>query len=77
MTKPHLDFLERSQCEQIHLAALEILHRTGVRVYHGKALRLLADEVDCVVREENLVHIPPALVEWALQQQPSCVALCR
>jgi trimethylamine--corrinoid protein Co-methyltransferase len=76
MIKPHLSFLERSQCDRIHQAALKILRRTGVRVFHEEALRLLGD-ADCVVREENLVHIPPALVEWALQQPPSRVALCR
>jgi trimethylamine--corrinoid protein Co-methyltransferase len=68
--------LDRPRCEQIHQTALEILRRTGVRVFHEEALRLLA-EADCVVREENLVYIPPALVEWALQQPPSRVALCR
>jgi len=76
MIKPQLNFLEKSQCEQIHQAALEILRRTGVRVFHKEALRLLS-EADCVVREENWVHIPPSLVEWALQQPPSRVALCR
>lgn len=76
MIKPQMSFLDRPQCEQIHQAALEILRRTGVRVFHEEALRLLA-EADCVVREENWVCIPPALVEWALQQPPSRVALCR
>jgi trimethylamine--corrinoid protein Co-methyltransferase len=76
MIKPQTSFLNRSQSEQIHQTALEILRRTGVRVFHEEALRLLA-EADCVVREDNLVHIPPALVEWALRQPPSRVALCR
>ena len=76
MIKPQISFLDRPQCEQIHQAALEILRRTGVRVFHEEALRLLS-EADCMVREENRVHIPPALVEWALQQPPSRVALCR
>ena len=69
MIQPQTSFLDRTQCEQIHRAALEILRRTGVRVFHEGALGLLS-EADCNVREENLVHIPPALVEWALQQPP-------
>jgi trimethylamine--corrinoid protein Co-methyltransferase len=76
MIKPQMSFLDRAQCEQIHQAALEILRRTGVRVFHEEALRLLA-EADCVVREENHVFIPSSLVEWALRQPPSRVALCR
>jgi trimethylamine--corrinoid protein Co-methyltransferase len=76
MIQPHLSFLDPDQCAQIHQAALEILRRTGVRVFHQEALRLLA-EADCTVRDDNLVFIPPALVEWALQQPPSRVALCR
>ncbi len=74
--KPRTSFLDNSQCEQIHQAALEILRRTGVRVFHDEALSLLR-EADCVVQEENRVLIPPALVEWALQQAPSRIALCR
>ncbi len=76
MIKPQMSFLDRPQCEQIHQAALEILRRTGVRVFHEEALRLLA-EADCVVLEENRVFIPPSLVEWALRQPPSRVVLCR
>jgi trimethylamine--corrinoid protein Co-methyltransferase len=76
MIKPHLGFLKTSDCEQIHQAALEILRRTGVRVFHEEARRLLA-EADCPVRDENRVFIPAALVEWALRQPPSRVSLCR
>ena len=75
MIQPRLSFLDRDQCAQIHQAALEILRRTGVRVFHEEALRLLA-EADCLVRDENRVFIPEALVEWALQQPPSRVTLC-
>jgi trimethylamine--corrinoid protein Co-methyltransferase len=76
VVQPRLKVFDKAQCEQIHQAALEILRRTGVRVFHGEALRLLA-EADCPVEEENRVYIPPALVEWALQQPPSRVVLCR
>ena len=76
MIKPQLSFLDKLQCEQIHQAALEILRRTGVRVFHEEAMSLL-EEAGCTVTEENLARIPPALVEWALQQPPSRVALCR
>lgn len=62
MIQPHLLFLSPDRCERIHLAALEILRRTGVRVFHDESLRLLA-EADCPIQEENRVFIPPALVD--------------
>jgi len=74
--EPRLSFLENPQCEQIHQAALEILRRTGVRVFHEEALRLLSD-AGCLIQEQNWVRIPPELVEWALRQPPSRIALCR
>jgi trimethylamine--corrinoid protein Co-methyltransferase len=67
--------LSREQCQAIHRASLEILRRTGVRVFHEQALQLLR-KADAVVTEENLVRFPPGLVEWALGQAPSRVPLC-
>jgi len=73
---PVLTMLRREQCEAIHDASLEILRRTGVRVYHPEALRLLR-ETDAVISDDNLVRLPAGLVEWALKQAPSRVALCQ
>jgi trimethylamine--corrinoid protein Co-methyltransferase len=55
---------------------LEILRRTGVRIYHDAALDLLR-ETDAVIADGNLARLPPGLVEWALSLAPSRVALCR
>ena len=74
--RPRLSFLEGRHCERIHQAALEILRRTGVRVFHEEALRLLS-EAGCPVQDQTLVRIPAALVQWALRQPPSRIALCR
>jgi trimethylamine--corrinoid protein Co-methyltransferase len=76
MAVPRLGMLSREQCEAIHLASLEILRRTGVRIYHGEALDLLR-QTDAVITDENLVRFPPGLVEWALKQAPSRIALCQ
>ncbi len=73
---PRLTMLSPEQCETVHRASLEILRRTGVRVFHQEALALLR-ETDAVISDDNLVRFPPALVEWALAQTPSRVALCR
>lgn len=73
---PRLAMLNREQCETVHHASLEILRRTGVRVHHAEALDLLR-QTDATIAEGDLVRFPPALVEWALRQTPSRVALCR
>ncbi len=72
---PHLQMFDRAQCERIHLASLEILRRTGVRVYEDEALALLK-EAGAYVSDDTLVKIPAWLVEWALRQAPSRVGLC-
>ncbi|GAB4544623.1 MAG: trimethylamine methyltransferase MttB [Anaerolineae bacterium] len=64
-----------AQLDQIHLASLEILRRTGVRVYEPEALALLR-EAGCQVSDENLVRFPAAVVENALLHAPSRIVLC-
>jgi trimethylamine--corrinoid protein Co-methyltransferase len=73
---PRLAMLSREQCETVHRASLEILRRTGVRVYHQGALKLLR-QADATITDDNLVRFPPGLVEGALKQAPSRVVLCR
>jgi len=73
---PRLGMLTNDQCEVIHRASLEILRRTGVRVYHEEALALLR-QADVTITDGNLVRFQPGLVEWALAQAPSRIALCK
>jgi trimethylamine--corrinoid protein Co-methyltransferase len=73
---PTFGLLDRSQCEMIHDASLEILRRTGVRVYHPEALALLRQAGASIV-DENLVRMEPALVQWALDGAPKRLVLCR
>jgi trimethylamine--corrinoid protein Co-methyltransferase len=72
---PRLELLDREQCERVHQASLEILRRTGVRIYNDEALALLRD-AGCHVTDGNLVRIPPGPIEWALSQVPSTITLC-
>ena len=64
-----------AQLDEVHLASLEILRRTGVRVHEKESLKLLR-EVGCVVTDENLVRFPAGVVENAINDAPSCVTLC-
>lgn len=67
--QPRLSMLDREDCLRLHRASCEILRRTGVKVYSPTARELLR-QAGAVV-EEELVKIPPSLVEAALAAAPS------
>jgi len=75
VASPRLTLMSQEQCQMVHLASLEVLRRTGIRVYHEGALELLR-QTDAVITDDNLVRIPAGLVEWALENAPSRIALC-
>lgn len=64
-----------AQLSEIHFAALEILRRTGVRVYDDEALNLLHG-AGCVIEDKTLVKFPASVVEDALLYAPSRIVLC-
>lgn len=72
---PQFAVLSEDQLEQIHLAALEVLRRTGLRFYHAGALDLLR-EAGAFISDGNLVKFPARLVEEALASAPSRITLC-
>ena len=60
---------------ELHLATLELLQQTGVRVEHDKALDIF-DGGGCIVdRKKNLVKIPPYVVEDAIRSAPGEILL--
>lgn len=67
--------LTDAQLDEIHLASLEILRRTGVRVHEAECLALLKD-AGCTVSDDNLVKLSASVVEDALQSAPSRIVLC-
>jgi trimethylamine--corrinoid protein Co-methyltransferase len=71
----HYRLFTDAQLDEIHLASLEILRRTGVRVYEAAALALLQD-AGCAITDQTLVRFPAAVVEDALRCAPSRVVLC-
>lgn len=70
-----LSCFSNDDLEDIHLATLEILHQTGVRVASDEAMEIFEESGASVNREEKLVRIPPCLVEDAIQTAPSSVLL--
>ncbi len=72
---PRFRKLSDDQVEQLHHASLEILERTGVRLYEPEALELLKSK-GIKVEDGNRVRIPAGLVEWALSIAPKRTVLC-
>lgn len=68
-----LNLLSADQCEEIYLAALEVLDRVGVNVFEPEALELLA-AAGASVRGER-VRIPEWLVRRALSTAPSRIPI--
>lgn len=66
--------LAPEQCERIHNASLEILARTGVRLFEPEAVDLLR-MAGAFVSEENRVRIPAGLVEKAFSTVPKRITL--
>lgn len=66
--------LTEPQVRRLHNASLEILMRTGVRLFHQEAVDLLK-RAGAFVSEGNRVRIPPGLVEKALTTVPKRVTL--
>jgi trimethylamine--corrinoid protein Co-methyltransferase len=72
---PQFAALSESQLQDLHLAALEVLRRTGVRFYHQQALDMLK-QAGAFVSEGNLVKFPAAMVDEAIASAPSRIILC-
>ena len=62
------------QCQKMHNASLEILARTGARLYDQEAIDLLK-KAGASVSEGNRVRIPAGLVEKAFSTVPKRVTL--
>ncbi len=67
--------LSVDKCQRLHWASLEILERTGVRLFYPEAIAL-ARKGGADVSEGNLVRIPSGMVERAFTTVPKRVVLC-
>ena len=71
---PRFRVLSEDQIEMIYSAALEVLERTGGRVFHEEALKLFKQS-DAVVSDGNKVRIQASMVERALKDHPRKITL--
>jgi trimethylamine--corrinoid protein Co-methyltransferase len=66
--------LTQDQITLLHEASLEIMARTGMRFFSQEALDLLKT-AGADISDDNLVRIPPHLVEWALRTAPKNITI--
>ena len=71
--RPRLAVVDQGQIDQIHVASLEVLERTGIQLTHARALELLASAGARVAGDR--AYIPSQMVEDALRKAPSRVVL--
>lgn len=67
--------LSDQQCQKIHWASLEVMERTGVRLYEQEAIDLF-QKAGAIVSDGNRVHVPSWLVEKAFTTVPRRIVLC-
>ncbi len=70
----NFEYLSQDQLHQIHLAALEILEKTGCEVHNEEARGLLKKAGAYV--DGVRVKYPAGLVEWAIKSAPSKITFC-
>lgn len=72
---PQFSILSETQLQDLHLAALETLRRTGIRFHHAGALEMLR-EAGAFISDGNLVKFPARLVEDGLATAPERIVMC-
>jgi trimethylamine--corrinoid protein Co-methyltransferase len=74
-SSPQFAVLSDTQLQDIHLAALEVLRRIGIRFHHQEAVEMLK-EAGAFISDGNLVKFPARMVEDAVASTPGRIILC-
>jgi trimethylamine--corrinoid protein Co-methyltransferase len=72
---PQFAVLSESQIQDLHLAALEVLRRTGIRFFHAGAIEMLG-KAGAFIADGNRVKFPAAMIEDAIASVPSRIVMC-
>jgi trimethylamine---corrinoid protein Co-methyltransferase len=71
----YFELLSKSQLEDLHIASLEVLERTGVKILSQEARDLLKKSGAIVAEHSEIVKIPSRLVERALASSVGHVSI--
>jgi trimethylamine--corrinoid protein Co-methyltransferase len=74
-SSPQYSVLSDGQLQDLHLAALEVMRRTGIRFHHQEALDMLK-QAGAFVSDGNLVKFPAHMVEEAIASAPGRIVMC-
>ena len=71
-----LNVFSEDALEDIHLATLEVLQKTGVFVDDDQAMDVFAGAGAMVDKKKKIVKIPPRVVEEAIESTPAQFIAC-
>jgi len=71
-----VNVFSEGELDDLHLATLEVLERTGVFVEDEEALAIFGDGGCRVDRESRIVRVPAHVTEDAIRSAPSALVLC-
>jgi trimethylamine--corrinoid protein Co-methyltransferase len=71
-----IEVLSKEEIQAVHQTVLELLKDPGVKIKHEEALDIFKRGGADVDLEKNVVHIPPSLVEYALNHAPRFMKVC-
>ena len=71
-----VEVLSGDEIRQVHEAVLKLLKDPGVRIKHEEGLDIFKRGGAEVDLEKQVAHIPPALVEYALNHAPRFMTVC-
>ncbi len=73
--RPDIRVLSEDQKRRIHCDALEILSSTGIRVESTLGRNIFKKAIGAKTIKNDIVHIPPELIETALKTVPSALEI--
>ena len=72
--KPKYRLLNEDQIQKIHLASLELLETSGVRISNNEGIKLF-ENAGCSVKDNDIILIPSSLVEECIESAPSSIIM--
>lgn len=72
--KPKYRLLNEDQIQKIHLASLELLETSGVRISNDEGIKLF-EGAGCSVKDNDIILIPSSLVEECIESAPSSIIM--
>src|SRR5210317_1641243 len=71
-----IEVLSKEEIQAVHQTVLELMKDPGVKIQHEEALDIFKRGGADVDLEKQVVHIPPSLLEYALNHAPRFMKVC-